>query len=51
VYHVLNADGLSDGDVGLSLLGLALFVVVGGGLVWSAGAIERSTHEPFEVAP
>ena len=49
IYHVLNTDGLTGSDVGLSLLGLALFVVVGGGLVWSAGVVERSAHERVAV--
>jgi hypothetical protein len=36
VYHALNTDGLSGTDLAVSLLGLLLFAVVGGGLVWAA---------------
>ncbi len=36
VYHLLNTDVLDAGDVVVSLLGLILFVVLGGGLVYAA---------------
>ena len=49
VYHVLNTDGLAAGDVGVSLLGLAVFAVVGGGLLWSAGTLGRPAPERIDV--
>ena len=48
VYHVLNTDGLAAGDVGVSLLGLAVFAVVGGGLL-AAGTLGRPAPERIDV--
>ena len=49
VYHLLNTDGFAGSDLALSLGGLVLFVVLGGGLVWAAGAIDRPAPARLDV--
>lgn len=45
VYHIFNTDGLGSGDVAMSLGGLALFSVVGIGLiVVSRAALSETRH-------
>lgn len=36
IYHLFNTDVLDTSDIVVSLLGLAVFVVLGGGLVYAA---------------
>ncbi len=40
IYHLINTDGLDGSDLAASLSGLALFSVVGGGLIWASGLLE-----------
>ena len=42
VYHLANTDGLSGSDIALSLGGLVLFAVIGGGLLWSAPRVDAT---------
>lgn len=39
IYHLANTDVLSAGDAAASLLGLALFIVCGVGLLYAAGRL------------
>lgn len=54
VYHLINTDGFSGSDLALSLAGLLLFAMIGGGLVWGAGRLAEPTGDgqrvPLEVS-
>lgn len=50
MYHVLNTDGLSRADLALSLSGLVVFAVVGGGLLWAARHLDQPAGERTPVA-
>ena len=41
LYHLFNTDGLAGIDVAMSLSGLVVHVIVGAGLVWAGGRLER----------
>mgnify|MGYP000686592576 CR=1 FL=1 len=45
VYHLANTDGLGGSDLVASLSGLVLFVVVGGGLIWSSRRLPTTSDE------
>ena len=45
VYHLANTDGLGGSDLVASLSGLVLFVVVGGGLIWSSRRLPTTGDE------
>jgi hypothetical protein len=42
LYHLFNTDGLNAADLALSLSGLILLVVVGGGLLWASGQLDNA---------
>jgi hypothetical protein len=42
LYHLVNTDGLAGDDLAISLSGLVLFAVIGGGLVWAARHLESA---------
>ena len=44
VYHLANTDGLSGSDIALSLGGLVLFAVIGGGLLWSGPRLDMPSR-------
>lgn len=43
LYHLVNTDGLDTADLAVSLSGLILFVVIGGGLIWAARSLDEAT--------
>lgn len=50
LYHLFNTDGLSGADLSMSLSGLVLLVVVGGGLLWAGGRLEPTGTPSAAVA-
>lgn len=40
LYHLFNTDGLDAVDLAISLSGLILLAVVGGGLLWAGGKLD-----------
>lgn len=42
-YHLANTDGLGGSDIAVSVGGLVLFAVIGGGLLWSGPRLDASS--------
>lgn len=41
IYHLVNTDGFDGNDLAISLAGLMLYAVVGGGLVWLGRTVDE----------
>lgn len=42
VYHLFNTDGLDAADLTISLAGLIMLIVIGGGLIWASGQLDSA---------
>lgn len=50
LYHLFNTDGLDAADLAISLSGLILLAVVGGGLLWASGHLDHADAPSKAVA-